>query len=310
MLDLSIIIVNWNTRQITADCLRSIQETAGALQYEVIVVDNASSDGSPAMIREQFGWVKLIENQDNPGFAGANNQGMAVSQGRYLLLLNSDTIVKPGALQAAMQFMDGHPEVGLCGIRLLNPDGSFQTSHAPFPNLLSEFLIATTLGRRLLNPYYPTPRPGANDSAQEVDWVVGAFMLLRREVYEKVGGMDTTYWMYSEETDWCYRIKQAGFRIFYLPEIAIIHIGGASTRQRKPEMMARLTKSKVLFFAKNYGLQKAQRLYAIIWTIYFFRELNGRLMCTISRNKDRWQREIRVSQLIREECRQVAWGEN
>lgn len=308
MLDLSIIIVNWNTRQITADCLRSIQETAGSLQYEVILVDNASTDGSQAMIREQFSWVKLIENQDNPGFAGANNQGMAVAQGRYLLLLNSDTLVKPGALQSAIEFMDAHPEAGLCGVRLLNPDGSFQTSYAPFPNLITEFLIATTLGRRLINPYYPTPRPRPGETAHEVDWVVGAFMLLRREVFERVGGMDTSYWMYSEETDWCYRIKKAGFPIFYLPEVAIIHIGGASTRQRKPEMMARLTKSKVLFFAKNYGLRSAQWLYLIIWATYFSRELVGHLMLAFSRNKDRWQREVRVSQLIREECRQVAWG--
>lgn len=308
MLDLSIIIVNWNTRQITADCLRSIQETAGDLHYEVILVDNASSDGSPAMIREQFGWVKLIENQDNPGFAGANNQGMAVAEGRYLLLLNSDTVVKPGAFQSAMQFMDAHPEAGLCGIRLLNPDGGFQASYADFPSLAAEFLTATGLGKRFFSPYYPSPRPQSNEQAHEIDWVAGAFMLLRREVYARVGGMDTSYWMYSEETDWCYRIQQSGYKLFYLPDVAIIHIGGASTRQRKPEMMAQLTKSKVHFFAKNYGAARARQLQVLLWIVYVARELAGRVLMLLPSFRDRGQREVHVARLIRAACAQAVRG--
>ncbi len=305
MLDLSIIIVNWNTRQITADCLRSIQETAGSLQYEVILVDNASTDGSQAMIREQFSWVKLIENQDNPGFAGANNQGMAVAQGRYLLLLNSDTLVKPGALQSAIEFMDAHPEAGLCGVRLLNPDGSFQASYANFPSLAAEFLTATGLGKRFVSPYYPSPRPQLNEQAREIDWVAGAFMLLRHEVYVHVGGMDTTYWMYSEETDWCYRIQQYGYKLFYLPDVAVIHIGGASTRQRKPEMMVQLTKSKVLFFAKNYGVARARQLQVLLWLVYVARELAGRAFMLLPSFRDRGEREVQVARLIRSACTQA-----
>ncbi|MCP4362061.1 MAG: glycosyltransferase, partial [Chloroflexi bacterium] len=184
--DVSIIIVNWNTRDLLVNCLNSIEQTAGDLKVETIVVDNVSTDGSPDMVRRQFPHVQLLENDSNVGFAGANNQGMALGQGRYLLLLNSDAFLKPDSLQTAVRFMDGHPEVGVCGAKLLNPDGTFQGSYADFPTLKSEFLMATGLGKRLINPYYPAPRPWLGEEAREVDWIGGAFMLLRHEVFDKV----------------------------------------------------------------------------------------------------------------------------
>lgn len=133
-------------------------------------------------------------------------------------------------------------------------------------------------------------------------------MLLRREVYARVGGMDTSYWMYSEETDWCYRIQQSGYKLFYLPDVAIIHIGGASTRQRKPEMMAQLTKSKVLFFAKNYGAARARQLQTLLWIVYGARELAGRAFMLLPRFRDRGWREVQVARLIRAACAQAVRG--
>ncbi|MBZ0299055.1 MAG: glycosyltransferase family 2 protein [Anaerolineae bacterium] len=306
MLDLSIIIVNWNTHQLLSDCLGSIQATAEDIQVEVIVIDNGSTDGSQAVIREHYPAIRLIENTDNPGFAGANNQGMAQAQGRYFLLLNSDTLVKPGTLQQALQFMDHTPEAGMCGVKLLNPDGTFQASYANFPTLKAEFLTATGLGPRLISPYYPSPRPQSSNQPHEVDWIAGAFMLLRREVYEALGGMDTSYWMYSEETDWCYHIKRAGYKIYYLPEAAIIHIGGASTRQRRPQMRVQLVTSKLRFFAKNYGPHRTRQLRLLLWSVYLGREFASRLLMLMASGarKAHWQSEIQNSRLVRAVCMQ------
>ncbi len=302
--DVSIIIISWNTRDLLADCLNSIEQTAGDLKVEIIVVDNVSTDGSPDMVRRQFPHVQLLENDSNVGFAGANNQGMALGCGRYLLLLNSDAFLKPDSLRTAVHFMDEHPDVGVCGVKLLNPDGTFQGSYADFPTLKSEFLLATGLGNRLVSPYYPSSPPWPGEEAHEVDWVAGAFMLLRSEVFEQAGGMDETYWMYSEETDWCYRIKQRGWKIYYLPQVAITHVGGGSTRQRRAEMVAQLYKSKVRFFAKNYGTVSGKRLRNLFWLIFWLREITGRFMVLLlpSAKKDHWRYELRTARFIRGAC--------
>jgi GT2 family glycosyltransferase len=302
VLDLSVIVVSWNTKDLLRQCLQSVYDTAGDLAFEVLVVDNGSTDGSPGMVKRHFPRVRLLENGCNAGFAGANNQGMALGRGRYLLLLNSDAALADGGVQKVVRFMDERPDVGVSGVKLLNLDGTFQASYADFPTLTSEFLVATGLGSRWVSLYYPSPRPQPGEGAREVDWIAGAFMLLRREVFEQVGGMDEAYWMYSEETDWCYRIRQAGWKIYYLPEVAVVHVGGASTRQRRLGMMAQLNRSKVRFFAKNYGPVHAAQLRVLLWLIALGREVVSRLMLLAlpPAQRDRWRDELLIARIIRD----------
>jgi hypothetical protein len=304
---LSIIIVNWNTRDLLANCLASISQTAGDLTSEIIVVDNGSTDDSVDMVSRQFPQVRVLRNDSNVGFAGANNQGMALARGRYLLLLNSDAVLQDDNLQQAIRFMDERRDVGVCGAKLLNLDGTFQGSYSDFPTLISEFLMATGLGSKLVSPYYPSPKPRPREEPHEVDWIGGAFMLLRRKVFEQVGGMDEQYWMYSEETDWCYRIKQAGWKIYYLPRVAILHVGGGSTRKRRAEMEAQLYKSKVRFFIKNYNFAFGRQLRSLFWLIFLARELLSRVMLVIlpPTQKDHWRYELHTARLVRKACAQA-----
>lgn len=264
-IDLSIIIVNWNTCNLLAKCLDAIFQTVRASAYEIIVVDNNSTDGSVDMIHTQFPTVRLIENQQNVGFTQANNQALAASCGRYVLLLNSDTEVQPGALDAMVHFMDAHPAAGVAGAHLLNPDGSFQASHTDFPTLWREILTLSGLGRTLLRPSYPSYGPEVERGPRRVGYIEGACLLARRKVVDQVGGLDEGFFMYAEEVDWCYRMKQAGWEVWYLPEVRIVHHGGGSSRQRKTRMEAELYRSRVRFFRKHYGTGQAVCLKALVY---------------------------------------------
>lgn len=299
MPDLSIIIVSWNTRQLLADCLVSVFQAADHLSLEVIVVDNASSDNSQDMVRQNFPQVRLVANVHNPGFAAANNQGLSLAAGRYILLLNSDTVVPPQTLTTVVQYMDRTPNAGLCGVKLLNPDGTFQGSFANFPSLPGELLSASGLGVRLFGPSYPSPRPSSNEQPRPVDWVAGAFMCLRRDAFVQVGGMDETYYMYSEETDWCYRLQRAGWKIYYLPQVAITHFGGGSTQHRRVEMKARLYQSKVQFFAKHYGVAAALTLRLSLCALFLLRQILSSAMLILQPRQERWQHERQAAQAIR-----------
>lgn len=249
-IDTSIIIANWNARDLLDQCLRSVYAAVSDVHFEVIVVDNGSTDGSVAMVREQFPDVRLIRNQENRGFAQANNQGMGISTGRYVLMLNNDTIVSPGAIEQMVRFMDAYPNLGALGAELRNSDGSLQPSWAQFPSLLSEMS-----GRN-----FRVRRPFADGRAYLVDWVGGACLMVRRQVIEQVGLLDECLFMYSEETDWCYRMAQAGWQIGYLPGASVLHFGGASSRQEDTRMLCELYKSKLYFFHKHHGANRRQIL--------------------------------------------------
>ncbi len=252
-LDVSIILVSWNTRELLLGCLESLPAAVGTLRADVWVVDNGSADGSVMAVRERFPLVQLIENNGNPGFAAANNQAITASTGRYTLLLNSDTIAEPASIEQLVRFADRQPSAGIIGARLLNPDGSFQASFADFPSLRSELLSVTGIGPRLFGRWYPNYGPRRSQAARRVDWIQGACMLARRSAIERAGLMDEQYFMYNEETDWCMQMWRAGWEIWYLPEAQIVHYGGQSTRQVRHAMVQALYRSKVRFFRKHYG---------------------------------------------------------
>ena len=255
-MDLSIVIVNWNAKDILHKCLAQVQDTTREIDYEVIVVDNASTDGSQAMVKQEFPSTRLIENSANVGFAGANNQGMALSQGRYVLLLNSDAFVGDSTLDTMVGFMDEHPEAGVGACKLRYGDGRLQPSCYTFPSLLTELYIALQLNKLLAKNRefgkYAMTWWDFNE-VRDVDCVMGAFMLVRREVIEQAGMMDTSFFMFSEEVDWCYRIKQQGWQILYNPAVESVHLWGGSTKQVSHDMFLELHRSKVHFFRKYYG---------------------------------------------------------
>lgn len=218
---------------------------------EVFVVDNASDDGSVAMVRKRFPWVRLIENEENVGFARANNQAIRLATSRYILLLNSDTVLQPGALRAMVAFMDAHPTVGALGPRLLNEDRSFQGSYADFPTFWSA-VLGTDFRRHA--------RPCHDGEALLVDAVSGACIMARREAVAVVGGLDEDYHLFVEEVDWCYRIRQAGWQVCHLPTAQIVHLLGRSRRSRSWFSYLNLHRSRLLFFRKHYGLRPCQLL--------------------------------------------------
>lgn len=251
-MDLSIAIVSWNTRDLLAECLSSIYALPPAARFEVIVVDNGSSDGSGTMVRKQYPQVLLIENAENPGFAVANNQAIERSSGQMVLLLNPDTVVQRDALDALLTFMDSVPDAGAAGSMLLNPDGTLQVSCAPAPTLGRELWRLAHLDRLYPVALYPmerwpTDRPRAVDTAQ------GASLIVRRAVIDTVGGLDETYFMYSEEVDWCERIRAARWRIYWVPQSRLVHYGGQSTRQVAGEMFLQLYRAKIQYFRKHSG---------------------------------------------------------
>jgi len=254
--DVSIVIASWNTRDILRDCLVSIGRHAGELAIEVIVVDNASQDGSPDMVRREFPSVRLIANDLNRGFAGANNQGIEVAAGRYVLLLNSDALLLEGSLPEAVRFADANPQAGVIGCRLLNADRSLQPSCFEYPSLSNLALVLSRLPvlfphSRFLAKERMTWWP--HDTARPVDCVVGAFMLARREAIEKVGGLDPAFFMYAEEADWCRRMNQANWPVLFTPSASVVHLGGASSAPVEGAMFRQLQGSTLLFMRKHYS---------------------------------------------------------
>ena len=264
--ELSIVILNWNTSELLMQCLDAIVQHIGDVTYEVIVVDNASTDGSQAMLTQKHPWVRLIQNTQNVGFAKANNRGMRESTGESMLLLNTDAFVQAGSLQAMLQVLREHARAGIVGAHLRNADGSFQASHSPFPNLGQEFMILSGLGRLLHGAQYPSHGPEDNNGAQPVDYVEGAALLVRREAFEKAGGLDEGFFMYAEEVDWCYTMQQAGWQVWYAPAAVITHLGGGSSKNRKTAREADLYRSRVRFFRKHHGVASATLLKSLILT--------------------------------------------
>lgn len=269
---LAIIIVSWNTARLLADCLASIPASLAGIEAEIVVIDNASADGSADMVTRDFPRVLLLRNPDNAGFARANNQGIAAlgegSDPAYILLLNSDTVGKPGSFREMVHFMDEHPEVGVVGPRLVRPSGQPQPygfgGDPTFAYLLARGVKAFLL-RRYLHDW-------GTDRVQPMDWVSGACLLVRREAIARVGLLDESFFMYFEDNDWCLRIRQAGWHVIYYPKVEVTHLGGQSIA-KNPGASSAYGRSLRRFYAKHYGSLATGILrlglwgYNMLWTL-------------------------------------------
>jgi hypothetical protein len=289
-MDLSILIVNWNTPAYTTQCLQSLADTAdrvsgdpvalwyGSYRAEVIVVDNGSSDDSVAVIRRQFPWVRLIENDQNVGFARGNNQAFAASSGRYVLLLNSDTVVRPGAMLSLLQFMENQPHCGGCGARLLNADGSLQLSSQPMLTPWREFWRLTFLDLLWRRSTYDMANWDISQP-HPVETIKGACLLARRAALDSPTSLlDDRYFMYTEEVDLCYRLMRGGWKLYWVPQAVVIHFGEASSKQVYTKMYIQLYRSKVQFYRKFGGDPRADRFKQLVAAAYWPRLVATKLI--------------------------------
>lgn len=255
-MDVSIIIVNYKTEQLLQQTLSSVVQTTSNLEYELIVVDNASNDGSVSMVKREFPQVLLIENPENQGYAKANNIGIRRAHGEYVLLLNSDTVVTEGSIKACVDYMKADASIGALGCRVELRDGTLD--HAckrGFPTPEASLYYVLKLDKLFPNSkrfgqYDLTYLP--EDQINDVDCLIGAFMLVGRSAIEKVGMLDEQFFMYGEDIDWCYRIKEAGFRLVYYPEVKILHYKGESSKKRRFMTIYEFHRAMVLFYNKHY----------------------------------------------------------
>lgn len=287
--DLSIVIVAWNVREYLAACLDSIaaapldilppgrdnsrivSTTENTVAAEVIVVDSASSDGTPTMIRARYPWARLIAEDENIGFVRGNNRALEIASGRHLLLLNPDTVVHDDALNRLVAYLDAHPDVGIVGPHVLNADGTHQSTRRRFPTRALAFFESTWLQGCAPQAMFDrfTVRDQPDDSTYPVDWVQGCALMARRAVYEQIGGLDTAYIMFSEELDWCKRAKDAGWGVVYVGDAFITHYGGKSTGQAQANKHIHFQQSKIRYFATYHGRGFALALRVFLVLSYF-----------------------------------------
>ncbi|MEZ4867724.1 MAG: glycosyltransferase family 2 protein [Caldilineaceae bacterium] len=256
--DMSIVLVCWNNKTYLEACLHSLYAKELHSRFDVVVVDNGSNDGSQTMLRENFPAIKLIQNNRNVGLGKASNQGIEATSGRYILLLNNDTLVNGPSLDAMVNLLDSMPQVGAVGGRLLNPDGSFQAGYANFSTLREEFLIATHLGELLWAGY---PSHIDDNQAKSVGWLSSACLLVRRAALDEVGLLDESYFIYGDEADLQYRLQQADWQVYYLPTAYTIHYGGRSMNRWSRRKM--VYRGKLLFYRKNYDALRTTALRAL-----------------------------------------------
>lgn len=251
--DLSIVIPTWNNKSVLGECLESIDAAEPGIAFQVIVVDNGSEDGTQAFLDEHFSKALIIRNNENLGFARACNQGIRIAEGRYVLLLNNDTLMKQGTLERLVAFMDGEPAAGLAAPRLVNPDGSLQQSACmEFMNLRHAFFGGYELPFPLGKLVRPMAMPERDyDRTREAAWVTGACMIVRKEILADVGLLDENIFMYIEDMEWCYRFHCRGWKIFLVADAAVVHSKHHSSRDRLPEVFRRDYVSKKYFFRKH-----------------------------------------------------------
>jgi len=287
-MDVSIIIVNWNTRALLRNCIKSVIENAGSIEYEIIVVDNASTDASVEMVKDRFPSVVVIANEDNRGFASANNQGIEIARGRYVLLLNSDTLVGESAIEKTVSYADKNPEAAVVGCQVWKDLDTIQMTCFRFTNLFNLMLAESGLAgffrnNRILGNQWM--HWWKRDTEKQVDVVSGMYMLVRRTAIDHVGPMDESYFMYYEETDWCYRFNKAGWKSLFYPDAKIIHIhgGNASSSKVRSKMFVQRQKSLLIFLKKHNGSVAAFAARLILITSFTARTLAWLVIMTLHR---------------------------
>jgi GT2 family glycosyltransferase len=301
---LSIIILCWNDKKVIDDCLKSIYSTTRAIEFEVIVSDNGSTDGSVDFIRRNYPKVRVIENRRNLRFAKGNNVGIRESHGDYILILNPDTIINPGTLDGMVKFADQHPEAAAFGCKVLNADGSYQTSGRPFTTIRGEWIVALYLRPlgHLSNWFTSDVYPGwTGETERPVDWLSGCFILARSEVLRNIGGFDAQFFYYYEDMDLCRRIWETGHQILYVPDFSIIHLKGESTNKRLPAINFILDSqiTRYLYYCKydgELGLLRARR---VALASSFLRWLGYSLTCCLMLTENRKQQVESLRTLLR-----------
>jgi len=279
---LSIVILCWNDLKVIADCLTSIYAGTHSIDFEVIVSDNGSTDGSIQFIRENFPQVRLIENGRNLRFAKGNNVGIRASEGEYVLILNPDTIIHDGTLDKMVEFADKHPRAGAFGCRVLNVDGSNQEYARPLSSILSEWI--QTFRLKLLAYFSDSLHPGIyvrwkGDTERTVGWLAGCFILIRGDLLKRLGGFDEQFFYYYEDQDLCCRVWNAGYSIIYTPEMTITHLGGQSTLKRFPLAFALDSEvTRYLYYYKHYGRRGARQCRWFSLTFLILRRLGYGLL--------------------------------
>lgn len=274
-MDISIVIVNWNTRDMLRDCLASIPVQQDGIQMEIIVIDNASEDGSSAMVQAEFPAVRLIQNTENLGFATATNQGLRIGEGRYLLLLNSDTLVHGDVLVESVRRMDAKSDIGMMGCKVLNEDGTTQMTCSRYPSFVN--LVLQTMGlNRLQYPRwlqrYQMLDWDRNDE-REVDVISGCYLMVRRQTMDRVGLLDESFFLYGEETDWCRRCAEDGWRLVFSPVGSITHLGSGSSRQLNYRRDLMLSEGTVRLHRKHGGQAAATGVWLLLLTFNISRSV-------------------------------------
>ncbi len=297
-MDLSIVIVNWNTQQLLRDCLHSVNRALDGLTAEILLVDNASSDGSCAMVRNEFPDVRLFESPENLGFAGGNNLALAHAAGRYVLLLNTDTLVHGTVLSDAVAWLDRNPNVGVMGPRVLNTDGSIQPSCSAFPSL--KYLAMQTLGLTRvarLDSYRMTGWDRASERRVEV--ISGAAMFVRRSAMLEVGLLDEAFFFYGEETDWCRRFAQAGWEVMFAPIPDITHFGNGSASRLNHRRDVMMTEATTRLHRKHGGRFAALCCFLLLSAHNISRAVFWSLV-GMTRKPGAWPRAVHFGRVVRD----------
>ncbi|MBE0428987.1 MAG: glycosyltransferase family 2 protein [Thermoleophilia bacterium] len=270
--DVSIIIVNWNLKDYLLRCLESLQQGASGVSTETIIIDNASSDGSAEAVRERYPAAKVLQNDTNEGFSRANNQAMEIARGRYFFLLNNDTFLYEPALKKLVEFMDAHPEAGICGPRVLNEDGTLQfRSKGRYPSIvraLGHFFLPESLQKRSGNRTLGFYDFGENGKERRMDWVSGCALMVRSEVVNRIGKLDSDMFMYCEDVDWCFRAARAGWSTYYVPSARVLHYGGMSMSRQTGRAVAGHKTGLSGYYGKYHGSAATALFRSILWLGY------------------------------------------
>ncbi len=288
VVDMSIVLVCWNNKAYLDPCLKSLYEGGLKSSFDVVVVDNGSTDGSQQMLAEKYPDVMLIQNEGNVGLGKASNQGIDATNGRHVLLLNNDTLINGPALDVLVEYLDEHPEAGATAGKLLNPDGSFQSGFAPFSTLLEEFLIVTRIGELLWAGY---PSHGDANEIKETGWMSSACLLVRRAALDQIGLLDESYFIYGDEADLQYRLNRAGWKVVFLPNSSIIHFGGRSMDRWKRRKM--VYRGKMMFYKKNYGFLSTLLLRLMFFVMSLLKLLVWCVGFIVPSRNDQAKKELR-----------------